>query len=149
MPASDHEPASESDLWTEHKQELDPEWHDAFDALTAQGKSPSGIKAAIEYVTSTKSQEEVSKEFNISEVTIRNLQAAVIALGPLDARVGTQQRKGQQSALDLCTHIADRLGWQEGVEYSVNEPGGYTSSQPRLLKAGWQALHDELVNGGA
>jgi len=133
-------------LFAEHKEDLPEEWHETFDELTAQGKSPSGIKATIEYVTSQKSQEEVSSETNVSEVTIRNLQAAVIALGPIEAKEDAHWNTGRQSSMDFCNHIADRLGWEEGVEYSVSEGGYRQTKQPTLLKEGWRALFEEITD---
>lgn len=141
---NDTDITTERDLWADHKADLPDEWHETFDALTAQGKSPSEIKAAIEYVTTPRTQADVSQEFNVSEVTIRNLQAAVIALGPIDDAVGGSHAPNIASALDLCTHIADALGWEEGVEYSINE-GGPGTLQPHLLKRGWIDLRERVV----
>lgn len=134
-------------LFDDHKEELDEEWHEAFDALTAQGKSPSGIKATIEYVTSAKTQQEVSSEFNVSEVTIRNLQAAVVALGPADEIRGAQHHSRNHTMMDFCNHLADRLGWEDGVEYSVSEGGYSNTQQPTLRKEGWRSLYEALVGG--
>ena len=136
----------DSGLFAEQKEELPEEWHNAFDALTAQGKSPTGIKATIEYVTTPKTQQEVSKEFNVSEVTIRSLQAAVVGLGPIEEKQGSTREARQETTMDYCNHIADRLGWDEGVEYSVSE-GGYSSTpQPALRKEGWRSLYRALAS---
>lgn len=134
-------------LFAEQKEELPEDWHDTFDALTAQGKSPTGIKATIEYVTTPKTQKEVSQEFNVSEVTIRNLQAAVVALGPIEAKQGSTHGSGQKTAMDYCNHIADRLGWDEGVEYSVYDGGHSSSIQPAVRKEGWRSLYRALASG--
>lgn len=140
--------STSQDLFADHKADLDDEWHDTFDALTAQGKSPSGIKATIEYVTTEKTQKEASREFGVAEVTIRNLQAAVVALGPIDAKRGSTHDKGHRSALELCTHIADVLGWEEGIEYSVRDGSYGSSSHPYVLKEGWRSLHRQITGDG-
>jgi len=137
----------DSGLFAEHKEELPEEWHDAFDALTAQGKSPTGIKATIEYVITPKTQQEVSQEFNVSEVTIRNLQAAVVALGSVEAKRGSSHGAEQKTAMDYCNHIADRLGWDEDIEFSVSD-GVYNSTpQPAVLKEGWRSLYRAIASG--
>lgn len=131
-----------SELFAEHKEELDDKWHEAFDALTAQGKSPSGIKATIEYITTEKTQQEIEHEYNVSQVTIRSLQTAVVALGPLepsDVKTGG----GVRSSADYCTHIADMLGWEEGVHYTAHENMQGTN-QPNMLKRGWIDLYNTL-----
>lgn len=138
---------SETDLFADHKADLADEWHDTFDALTAQGKSPTGIKATIEYVTTPKTQSEVSSEFDTSEVTIRSMQAAVIALGPVDAKRAATHSSDRQTSMDYCNHIGDRLGWESGVEYTVSQSGDSTSSQPRMLKEGWRSLYKAIVEG--
>lgn len=133
------------DLFEDHKEELPEEWHETFDALTAQGKSPTGIKATIEYVRSKKTQQEISQEYNVSEVTIRNLQAAVVALGPIDSKRASQHGSNRHTSMDFCNHIADRLGWEEGVEYAVSD-GGYSSTpQPTLRKEGWRSLCEKAI----
>jgi len=138
---------TDGELFAEHKEELPEEWHDAFDALTAQGKSPTGIKATIEYVITPKTQQEVSQEFNVSEVTIRNLQAAVVALGPVEAKRGSSHGAEQKTAMDYCNHIADRLGWDEDIEFSVSD-GVYNSTpQPAVLKEGWRSLYRAIASG--
>jgi hypothetical protein len=134
-------------LFAEQKEELPGEWHDAFDALTAQGKSPTGIKATIEYVTTLKTQQEVSQEFNVSEVTIRNRQAAVIALGPIEAKQGSSHGTGQRTSMDYCNHIADHLGWDEDVEYGVSEGGYCSTPQPAVRKEGWRSLYRVIASG--
>lgn len=134
-------------LFADHKEEIGDEWHETFDALTAQGKSPSGIKATIEYVSTEKTQQEVSQEFHVSEVTIRSLQAAVVALGPVDAKQPAKHGSNntRQTAMDYCNHIADRLGWEEGVEYSVKSSGYSDSPQPSLRKEGWRSLAEDVI----
>jgi len=127
-------------LFADQKAELPEEWHDTFDALTAQGKSPSGITATIEYVTTPKTQQEVSREFNVSKVTIRKMQAAVVALGPIDAKRESVGGAGKQTAMQYCNHIADRLGWEQGVEYRVSDDNPSATPQPALRKAGWRSL---------
>lgn len=145
-PALDPEAlADQGGLFAEYKEELPAEWHDTFDALTAQGKSPTGILATIEYVTSDKSQHEAATECGTSEVTIRNLQAAAVALGPIENARGARHAAGPATAADYCTHVADRLGWEEGIEYTTRQGGADGNSiQPRLLKEGWRRLF-ELV----
>lgn len=134
-------------LFAEHKEELPEEWHETFDALTAQGKSPSGIKATIEYVTTEKTQQEVSQEFHVSEVTIRSLQAAVVALGPIDAKRPSEHGSNdtRQTSMDYCNHISDRLGWEEGVHYSAKASGYSNNPQPSLRKEGWRSLAEEVI----
>lgn len=135
-------PSQQEGLFAEHKEELDEEWHEAFDALTAQGKAPSSIKATIEYATTKKSQSEVSDEFNVSEVTIRNLMAAIIALGPVDEVIANHQ-SGMRK-MDYCNHLADRFGWEEGVEYTVTKNGYYDTPSPSLNKAGWKSVYEAI-----
>lgn len=127
-------------LFADQKAELPEKWHETFDALTAQGKSPSGIIATIEYVTTPKTQQEVSRECNVSKVTIRNMQAAVVALGPIDAKRGSINGAGKQTAMDYCNYIADALGWEEGVEYRVSDDNPSATPQPAIRKAGWRSL---------
>lgn len=133
-------------LFAEQMADLPEDWHDVFEALTAQGKSPTGINATIEYVTTPKTQKKVSQEFNVSEVAIRNLQAAVVALGPIDAKRASTHGGGQMTAMDYCNHISDRLGWDEGTEYSVSEGGGYSSPQPSIRKEGWRSLFQAVAS---
>lgn len=136
-----------TELFAEHKEELPDEWHETFDALTAQGNSPSGIKATIEYVTTPKTQKEVGREMDVSEVTIRNLQAAVIALGPVDNRQASDRGRGRMTQMDCCNYVADALGWEEGREYSTHRNMGGTP-QPSVNSAGWKSLYNEFVEGG-
>jgi len=138
---------TDSGLFAEQKEKLPEEWHDAFDTLTAQGKSPTGIKATIDYVTTPKTQREVSQEFNVSEVTIRNLQTAVVALGPIEAKQGSSHGAGQKTSMEYCNHIADRLGWDEDVEYSVSESGYSSTPQPAVRKEGWRSLYQAIASG--
>jgi len=135
-----------SELYSEHKAELPEEWHETFDQLTAQGNSPSGIKATIEYATSGKTQQEVSHEYGVSKVTIRNLQAAVVALGPIDHLQGAKHSGSTRTSADYCSHIADVLGWSEGDEYNMSTGTYGKSQQPALRKEGWKALY-EFVTG--
>lgn len=131
------------ELFAEHKAELPKEWHETFDTLTSQGKSPSGIKATIEYITTQKTQQECAIEYNVSEVTIRNLQTAAVALGPIDNRRESTYDSKKDTALDNATYVADVLGWEVGVEYSISEVG-HNHRQPRLLAEGWRKLREEL-----
>lgn len=141
------QPADGSGLFAEQKADLDDEWHDTFDELTAQGRAPSSIKATIEYVTTPKTQQEISREFNVSEVTIRNLQAAVVALGPIDARRDSQHHshKGGMTIMDYCNHLSDRLGWEEGFEYAVTENAYGSTPTPSLKKEGWRSLFEHIA----
>jgi len=132
-------------LFSEHRAELPEEWHDTFDELIAQGKAPTSIKATIEYVTSKKTQAEVSREMNVSDMTIRNLQAAVVALGPIDSKQASTHGAGQMTAMDICNHVADRLGWDESVEYTVSENAYNSSAQPSIRKEGWRSIYEALV----
>jgi hypothetical protein len=135
-------------LFNDHKDDLPEEWHDTFDQLTSQGRAPSSIKATIEYVSTEKSQSDVSDEFSVSEPTIRSLQAAVVALGPIDHATGTRNSRGGMSSMDYCTHIADRLGLKEGTHYSVRQAYSGQTKQPSIRKEGWRAIYEALVSDG-
>lgn len=133
------------EMFAKHKEDLPEEWHETFDTLVGQGNSPSGIKAAIEYVTTDRSQPDVAEEFGTSDTTIRNLQEAVVALGPADRIRRGGSWSSTTTARDCCTFLADHLGWEEGVEYSLREPYNGSNPQPNLLKSGWQSLVAEVV----
>jgi hypothetical protein len=122
------------------KAELPAEWHETFDALTAQGRAPSSIKATIEYVTTQKTQEACAEEFSTSDCAIRDLQSAVIELGPADGVTKSVGRRQSLETEDYCERIADKLAWEEGVEYSMND-----TTTPTIRKAGWRSLHRAIV----
>lgn len=133
-------------LFAEHKEDLPEEWHETFDELTSQGKAPSSIKATIEYVTTEKTQSQVSDEFNVTEMTIRALQAEVVALGPVDHITAGGRTSASMSSMDYCNYLADVLGWTEGTEYSVSKWYSADSPRPRLLKKGWESLYQETIS---
>lgn len=134
-------------MFADQRSELPEEWHDAFDQLVGQGNSPSGVLAAIEYIRTDRTQKEVANEYNVTKVTIRNLQEAALALGPQDAIRSRGNANQSRSAIDFCTHIADWLDWEEGVEYSVTDPTYGDTGQPRLLKPGWKSLYQHIAEG--
>lgn len=134
------------ELFPEQRGQLSEEWHETFDTLTAQGKAPSAILATIEYVTTGKTQDEAGDEYNVSDMTIRNLKAAVVALGPIDSAHGTSRDGSSMTIMDYCNHLADRLGWEEGDEYSVSQAYSGASKQVSLKKSGWKSLHQEYIN---
>lgn len=138
---------NESDLWAEHKEDLDEEWHDVLDALVSQGCSPRGVKATIAYLSDpVTTQQEAASEHGTSKVTIRNLQTAVVALAPDDATItvpGGSGRSGTMNCAELATHVADALGWEAGVEYTVTDTG-----QARMNKTGWVDLYRRFAEEG-
>jgi len=123
----------------EQRATLPDEWRDCFDTLTAQGRAPISILATIEYVTTPRTQGDVGDEYDVSTPTIRNLQAAVVALGPVDAT--PKHKWSSMTRMDYCNHIADTLGWEEDSEYTVSRAGNRETPQPALRKAGWSALY--------
>lgn len=133
---------SELDLWADHKKDLPEEWHETFDALVGAGSSPSGVKAAIEYVTTEKNQEEVAEEFGTSMVTVRNQYPAVIALGPVDEV--TPAAESRWRIIDMVEALSQHLGWEEGTHYSVSQAHEGATRQVSLNKAGWQSIMDAI-----
>jgi hypothetical protein len=75
-------PSPVQQLFGEHLEEIPEEWHDSFATVVGQGASPSGVIATIEYLTTSKTQVAVAAEFDVSAVTIRNLQDLVAESGP-------------------------------------------------------------------
>jgi hypothetical protein len=134
--------AMAEDLFAAEKAELPDEWHETFDALTAQGYAPRSIKATIEYVRTQKTQEECAEEFGSSHSTIQGLQSAVVALGPVDNATQSIGGRGSMKTADYCERIADRLGWEEGEDYTVAD---YNSSSIALNKSAWRSLHRAVV----
>lgn len=136
------------ELFSEEKGEIPEEWHETFDTLVGKGSSPSGVIAAIHYVTTGKSQKEISEEWDTSTVTIRNLYPAVLALGPQD-ELTTSKSSGQgMVAGEMADKIAKALDWEEDTHYSITEPTyGNKRGQPRLLKPGWQDLYKRVLDG--
>lgn len=62
------------------KEELPDEYIDTFETLTGQGASPSGVAAAIEWVDTNKTQDQLADEYGVSTVTIRSNANEVSAL---------------------------------------------------------------------
>jgi len=132
------------DLFAEEKEELGEEWHETFDMLVGKGSSPSGVKAAIEYVTTEKTQAEITDEFNVSEPTIRNLYPAVLAIGPKDDLESKTGPSGMRLS-EIAEVVVEAKGWDEDIHYSVNEATYGSGKSVNLLKDGWQALYNEEV----
>jgi hypothetical protein len=125
-------------LFPKQRDTLPTEWHDCFDELTGRGYAPSSILATIEYVTTHRTQAAVGDEYDVSALTIRNLQTPVILLGPLDPP--TEYGPPEMATMDYCNQIAETLGWTEGTEYGVSTQNPSATPLPYLRKPGWAAL---------
>jgi len=81
-------------LYPEHS-DLADEWHEAFLSATGSGRAPSTVRAAIEWLTTPKSQEEAAAEFGVSPQSVRNAQEMILADGPIDGAVATEYRSAR------------------------------------------------------
>lgn len=133
------------DLFKEEKEDLDEKWHTTFDMLVGKGSSPSGVLAAIEYVETEKTQDEIEREFDTSTVTIRNLYPAVLAIGPKD---DLEKKTGPSGMTvdEMVEVIAESKEWEEGRHYSVHETTYGSTNTVNLLKDGWESLYNEVMD---
>lgn len=133
------------DLFAEEKEGLPEEWHETFDKLVGKGSSPSGVLAAIEYVTTPKTQDEITSEFNTSQPTIRNLYPAVLAIGPKDDLESKTGPSGM-TVDEMIEVIAEANDWTEGKHYSITENTYGQSDSVNMLKQGWKSLYSEAID---
>jgi len=55
--------------------------------------------------------------------------------------------RGQRTKMNYCNQLADRLGWEEGKEYTISKKNYSQTAQPALRKAGWRTLFRMFVEG--
>jgi len=90
-------------LYPEHS-DLADEWHEAFLSATGSGRAPSTVRAAIEWLTTPKSQEEAAAEFGAAPHSIRNAQQEILADGPIDDAVATECKSAR--ACPSCSSMS-------------------------------------------
>lgn len=127
------------DLFPEYTEGLDEEWREAFDTLVGQGKAPSGVRAAIEYATTLKSQQQAAEEWNTTMMTMRNLKDDVIEAGPIDGDTSTDHYWSKTKEKDYLDSLAEELGWEEGDQYRIQD------NSPFLTMDGWREIHELIV----
>lgn len=127
------------ELFPKYKHGLDKQWCEAFDTLVGRGKSPSGARAAIEYATTIKTQQQVADEYDVAVHTIRAQKDEVIEVAPVDESQLANYSWDETTKKDYADEIADELGWTIGEQYRV-EP--YT---PILSRKGWRELHEKII----
>lgn len=135
---------TEETLFAAEKEGLPDIWHDAFDQLVGQGRAPSSVRAAIEYVTTPKTQAEAAEEFGVNVSTVRDLQSTVVDVGPKDGVAGLEPRDGDRRIADLAQAIAEVRGWEEGTHYGIGGSLDH-SANAILYKPGWRDLYTAVV----
>jgi hypothetical protein len=66
------------------REEVPSDWQLAFDELVGAGRSPSVVCATIDYLREqATAQQEAAERWGVTTPAIRNVEAAVLARGPL------------------------------------------------------------------
>lgn len=128
------------DLFPEYTEGLDEEWREVFDTLVGQGKSPSGVRGAIEYATTIKTQEQAADEWGTSTVSIRHLKDDVVEAGPIDIAQHANWSWSKTTKADYLTELAEELGWEKGEEYRIEH-----GDSPVLTRKGWREVHELII----
>ena len=125
-----------------YKKQVPDEAEDILEELVGQGKSPSTVAAAIEYVTTDKTQRQVMEEYGVSHPAIRNTYELVAYA--LDIDLNEIGYRGKETMADVVRDIADMMDWEEGTQYSINSKRYGSGKSGNIQKQGAIELRDKL-----
>lgn len=126
----------------EYKKELPPESHELLEDMTAKGKNPASVAAAILWATSSTTQEKAARKFETTDQSLRQYRDLVLYALEIEYDEAKNSCGGTSPRKQAMLKIIDMLDLEEGEDYNHHER--YSGESYNLLAPGFVKVADTL-----